>query len=619
MPADLATVVFVRRIGYAPGPTMNPRDPLYGLRNIVGSTGHVAIVEGFSAPGDGGGGVFFWSDDTVTQDDGGTVIVPNSAWTIRVGSTTTPTTATYAPPSSRRGCWKRLYDGPINVRWFGTQRDGTTSDDGAFWLAIESLPNAGGAQGPAIYVPPGRYHLQTTIVIDKAVRLFGANGYLTNPSSILSFANDVTGIHVHGFTNPSDIPEPTRDAAGAFVQDLYLLGSAPRGIGATPRNPGNCGVLIHAAAHVERCLIQNFSGVGVAIYGSHNVSPRTYALCLIANCLIQLCDHGLTVWGDDAGAGTFNSVHCVGNREWGFWDDDSIGNTFLACQAEGNATSTDPRADGGSYKALNATAFSTFIGCYAEGRALVNSPNTIYGGALAGANAGNAMYFFNRKIGSVGGDIDIIDEIGINHDNNHPKTHFLPLTGDGRSAFAFRAEGGDTWRMLYLTKETGYGGCWGLRKDGSVNHPAFVVFDAEFWRSLTGLMEMPRGFVLGLYGGQFSPGIWINLAYSNDGGVTPIVGDRHSRGDILFQQDPVIGGNVGWVCVAPDRPDRPGTPGTPGTWRAFGEIKDYANTTPTRTGTVGQIVYNSAPDVGRPIGWVYTVSGAWRPFGAITT
>src|SRR5207249_6278718 len=96
---DLATVVFVRRIGYAPGPTMNPRDSLYGLRNIVGSTGHVAIVEGFSAPGDGGGGVFFWSDDTVTQDDGGTVIVPNSAWTIRVGSTTTPTTATYAPPS----------------------------------------------------------------------------------------------------------------------------------------------------------------------------------------------------------------------------------------------------------------------------------------------------------------------------------------------------------------------------------------------------------------------------------------------------------------------------------------------------------------------------------------
>jgi hypothetical protein len=150
-----------------------------------------------------------------------------------------------------------------------------------------------------------------------------------------------------------------------------------------------------------------------------------------------------------------------------------------------------------------------------------------------------------------------------------------------------------------------------LRKDGSVNHPAFVVFDAESWRPLIGLMEMPRGFVLGLQGGQFSPGIWINLAYSNDGGVTPqLGGDRHSRGDILFQQDPVIGGNVGWVCVAP---------GTPGTWRAFGEIKDYANTTPTRTGTVGQIVYNSAPDVGRPIGWVYTVSGAWHPFGAITT
>jgi len=38
----------------------------------------------------------------------------------------------------------------------------------------------------------------------------------------------------------------------------------------------------------------------------------------------------------------------------------------------------------------------------------------------------------------------------------------------------------------------------------------------------------------------------------------------HRRGDIIYNNEPVGGGTVGWVCV---------TAGDPGTWKTFGDIQ----------------------------------------------
>lgn len=111
------------------------------LRNTIGdSTKQVAIVSGYSAPGDGGGGVFWW-DITGGADDAGTIIVPGAS-----------DAGTNGP------CWRRTYSGALNVRWFGAKGDGATDDTAALMAAVAALKLAsplGNTAGVTLYVPKG--------------------------------------------------------------------------------------------------------------------------------------------------------------------------------------------------------------------------------------------------------------------------------------------------------------------------------------------------------------------------------------------------------------------------------------------------------------------------------
>src|ERR1700720_2079442 len=79
------------------------------LLAINNSTTQAVIVRNHSAENDGGGGVFCWMIGTATSNNG-TIVVP-----------TTP----------NGGFWKRSFDGPVNVRWFGARGDGATNDTAA--------------------------------------------------------------------------------------------------------------------------------------------------------------------------------------------------------------------------------------------------------------------------------------------------------------------------------------------------------------------------------------------------------------------------------------------------------------------------------------------------------
>ncbi|MEF3312391.1 glycosyl hydrolase family 28-related protein [Paenibacillus sp. GYB004] len=76
--------------------------------------------------------------DTASADNGGTVLV-----------------------SSAGARFKRLFDGPLNVRWFGAKGDGVT-DDGP---AIQSAIDAGGARSH-IYFPQGSYRITATLNVN---------------------------------------------------------------------------------------------------------------------------------------------------------------------------------------------------------------------------------------------------------------------------------------------------------------------------------------------------------------------------------------------------------------------------------------------------------------------
>ena len=64
------------------------------------------VVSGYYYPGDGGGGTFVWvpvsTQTPLLGDDGGIVIRTDSS-----------------SPGINSGYFKRIYSGPINVRWFG--------------------------------------------------------------------------------------------------------------------------------------------------------------------------------------------------------------------------------------------------------------------------------------------------------------------------------------------------------------------------------------------------------------------------------------------------------------------------------------------------------------------
>src|SRR3569832_38996 len=109
------------------------------LRALNPSTSDNGIsVRYRSSATDGAGGAFFWdSTDTTSSDNDGTVLI-----------------STYTPPPSGR--WKRIYDGSLNVRWFGAlpRPDGSISDDRS---AIQQALNVASSMGQELYFPPGIY------------------------------------------------------------------------------------------------------------------------------------------------------------------------------------------------------------------------------------------------------------------------------------------------------------------------------------------------------------------------------------------------------------------------------------------------------------------------------
>jgi hypothetical protein len=94
---------------------------------------------------DGGGGMFRW-DATGGTDDGGTIIVPGGSG---IGSS--------GP------CWRRIYEGAVNVRWFGAQGDGVADETFALQQALNFLmatPNGG-----KLYIPAGLYKITYTLTL----------------------------------------------------------------------------------------------------------------------------------------------------------------------------------------------------------------------------------------------------------------------------------------------------------------------------------------------------------------------------------------------------------------------------------------------------------------------
>jgi hypothetical protein len=104
----------------------------------------VVVAKGCVARGDHGGGLFYWDPSSDAADNGGTVIAPI---TLDPDCLVLP------------GRWIRIYDGFVDVRWFGARGDGATDDTKALQAALDEVR----VHGASLFFPPGRYIVTSTL------------------------------------------------------------------------------------------------------------------------------------------------------------------------------------------------------------------------------------------------------------------------------------------------------------------------------------------------------------------------------------------------------------------------------------------------------------------------
>ena len=161
-------------------PGLVSADTVTILRGLSGAASRsIAVLQRYTTPGDGGGGCFRW-DTAAAVDDGGTILNSGGLGTSSAG-------------------WRRIYSGPLDVRWFGAKGDGASLDDAAIQAAVNALPATGGA----VYIPPGTYKFSDNGSVNLRANnhVIGAGPYasiLVRPST--GSTSQLIGVFVDGCT-----------------------------------------------------------------------------------------------------------------------------------------------------------------------------------------------------------------------------------------------------------------------------------------------------------------------------------------------------------------------------------------------------------------------------------
>ncbi len=233
----------------------------------------VVVAKGCVRPGDGGGGVFYWALDSSVTDDGGTIIVPHGT----VGS------------PGANGCWKRIYSGPFNVRWFGAVADGTDAAQ-AFTLAIQAA--LAGREGGAVFVPAGKYQIWSNVLASvpgpspKGLEIVGVPGAsVLMPTSAVTVALTLqTGLNSDGTTNWLRV-------AGIRLDGVDTGATGATGVLVAATVPGTDGI-VSANITLEDVEILRFAGSG-----GRGLHVQDAVKCDFARVYVGGCETNLYVAG----------------------------------------------------------------------------------------------------------------------------------------------------------------------------------------------------------------------------------------------------------------------------------------------------------------------------------
>lgn len=227
--SDLAATSGASQVGFDGGTAQDVLDGAKTLQSYAALRAYSGRATSVRITGSGVAGQFFLdAADTTSADNGGTIIVDASGHR-----------------------WKRLFFGPVNVRWFGAAGDGV-AHDAAPINATLTYAAANGYED--VYLPPGTYMLETTVAVPPFVGLRGA-GFGTKLSPLSA--------GYRAITVPGGVTASTEGAnAHGLIADFVLDG----------KGVGTDGMWLEVIAYrsFARLKIRNFTGNGLELNDSQN-------------------------------------------------------------------------------------------------------------------------------------------------------------------------------------------------------------------------------------------------------------------------------------------------------------------------------------------------------------
>jgi len=243
-------------------------DTAESLRGLSGGANFVALLEGYHAPNDGGGGIFVWSDTAATDDAGTFLNAGGLGW-------------------SAAG-WRRLYSGPLDIRWFGAHPDNTDVDN---FTAIErALLAASNAGGGTVYVPAGHYKFgndQTPLILNEHISLVGdglasildftgrgvALRWQPSTGTGVEMLSEIANLQITATGSASTVAVYMSDTYRAVMRNVSIFGSgagqfSQAGIVMEGEVQINCKSDNVAFSHIEECSIILCGGDGIQLLGN---------------------------------------------------------------------------------------------------------------------------------------------------------------------------------------------------------------------------------------------------------------------------------------------------------------------------------------------------------------
>jgi hypothetical protein len=523
-------------------------------------------------------------------------------------------------------------DGAYNIMAFGAVADNSTDNYAVFNTAIAYLaefsdPNDFYARPIKLRFPSGFYYCSDKLIIcDGAIHWEGdGSGFQGSEASVqIRWPAGVDGISIEAATtNDYTIVAAQRSGATSILKGLRLYGG---GVHATHAN----GLVLRQRATVVDCQIMNFSGDGINVDATAGVGVGASEgnANLFQFYRVRVSNngrHGIFVDGADSNAGIGISVDATGNVGYGIKDSSFLGNTWIACHADGNGiyTSGPTGTPSGTYGGGRNTALVVYGGNdYAAmpdsdpADLLSTTPGTdaavwhflrVASGGFDGplswgvepdlvlaeggayySNGGNqrtawiGCYSESGQAPSYLGGKSVVTGGLQAADNIYPRNNGnITLQDGGITPFYVFAHEDDTdaslnikFRSLadvliellstagQLTLSYNLTDKLWAWGDTSLGYQASMITDAST------NVQCGTGASIGEHRQIFPQGFYLGgTSYAHANARKHSVDSAapasgaHAAGEIVYNVAPTLGGNIGWVCT---------TAGTPGTWAQFG-------------------------------------------------